>query len=249
MPLRCIIIDDETLAAEILEHFVAKDVRLTFVRSYTSAGEALAALDTDAPDLIFLDIEMPAINGVEFLRSLCAPPLTIFTTARRDYALEGFELNAVDYLVKPFTLERFLQAVGKAVELWKARHSTLPVSASSTANRATESRPAQDSQHLWVRADGRLVKVPLEEILYIEAQQDYVSINTRSGALLALQSLTTVEEALQAGFCRVHRSYIVALAHIRFIEGNLIHIGSVTIPIGRNYRDTLFAQISQDKHL
>lgn len=226
MSLRCYIVDDEPLAIKILEKYIAQTPELTLVGSAASALDALPTIRESKVDLLFLDINMPEISGISLARTLINPPLLIFTTAYPEYAVEGFELEALDYLVKPFSLERFLKAVNKATTRVKAKD--LPT-------------------HLVVKADRRLYHVRLDDILFIEAYGDYVKLHTRHQILVPKEPLNSIEERLPIGqFLRVHRSYLVALGAVEFIEGNLIQIGKHKIPVGQSFREILLKKMNKN---
>ena len=191
---------------------------------------------------MFLDIQMPQITGIEFLKSLSNPPMVIFTTAYSNYALEGFELNALDYLLKPISLDRFMKAVNKALEQYDLINQE---SGSSSAG--------ADEDFFFVKADKKLVKVRYKDILYIEGLKDYVIIRLEEGRVITLQTMKSLEDKLPSQlFKRVHRSYIVALDKINALVGNMIELTekgqAKHIPVGKNYRDELLALVN-DKRL
>ena len=232
----CIIIDDEPIARNILRDYISRDERLSLKGSYKSAGEALKEINADPSALIFLDVNMPKISGFEMLRSLPYHPCVIFTTAYREYALEGFDLNAVDYLLKPFSFERFLQAVNKASLF--------------LANKQEAKTPVQETDYIFIKCEGKLVRINLCEIFYIEALKEYVKICTVNGNFITYQSMHHLEEKLSAEkFFRVHRSYIVALQHVQMIEGNTVLINKTALPVSRNCKDEFIERIAKDKLL
>lgn len=231
MKLSCAIIDDEPLAVELMESYVRKT---PFLELQGSFGSAVAAFDMlrDRPvDLLFCDIQMPGLNGVEFSRMLPADTRVIFTTAFSRYAVEGFRVNAVDYLLKPISYADFLAAANKALAWFELK------------NRAETPPPAAAPQSLFVKTEYRLRQIELERILYIEGLKDYVKIHVEGEPhpVLSLMSLKSLEEQLPADrFIRVHRSYIVQPAKIRTIERNSIVFGRERIPISENYRQAFF---------
>jgi DNA-binding LytR/AlgR family response regulator len=247
-PLRCMVVDDDPIAGQIIATYIGRDKRLLLVGVYERPDEALVGLAQTPIDVLFLDIEMPTMSGIELLGSLVQKPHVIFTTARREFAANAFDLHATDYLVKPISFERFLQSIHKAITAQTAlasRNTAHTVSHSSSSNDA-----ASSGEYLWLKTSGTLIKIPFAEILYIEAEADYINVVTDTGRFMTLQSLKNAEEKLDAAlFCRVHRSFIVALPRIDAIEGNMIRVGAHTIPLGRQYRDALFERISRDKHL
>lgn len=231
--IRAIIVDDEPLARDVLETYIEKLPEITLVKKCENALEANDILKKEDIDLMFLDIQMPQLSGIDFLKSLDNPPQVIFTTAYPDYALDGFELNAVDYLLKPISLERFMKAVNKVSSSMHEDHD--------------------GDDYFFVKADKKLIKVEHEEILYIEGLKDYVIIRQEDGRVITLQTMKSLEKKLPGNqFKRIHRSYIVNLDKIKAIEGNMVHIkekGEITkLSIGKNYRDDLL-EIINDKRL
>ena len=236
--IRCIIVDDEPLAADILEAYVSKVPFLELVKTCADAFEAMECLKQEKVDLIFLDINMPDLSGIEFLNALPQKPAVIFTTAYADYAVEGFNLDAVDYLLKPISFERFMKAANKA-------ESALNQVGTSQTNEKT-SEESTSSEHLFIKTEYKIVKVDLKDIWYVEGLKDYIKIVTPEGPLLTLQSMKSMQEYLpNARFMRVHKSYIIAIAHIESIERNKIKIQDKWIPIGTTYRDQFYKRIEQ----
>ena len=236
--IRCIAIDDEALALDLIEDNIRKVPFLELVKRCKSAFEAMEFLQNEKIELLFLDIQMPDITGIQFLKSLQNRPLVIFTTAYEKYALEGFDLDVIDYLLKPFSFDRFLKAVTKARD-----YLHLKEAATETTS---DARPTAD--FIFVKADYKLVKIDFREILYIEGLKDYIKIYCGGKPVLTLMSLKSLEEKLPPeDFVRVHRSYIVAVKKIQFIQRNFIHIGDKEIPISDNYKEQLLVIINQNK--
>jgi DNA-binding LytR/AlgR family response regulator len=238
--MKTIIVDDEPLALEVLEEFIKKVPELKLIKKCNNAIEAGEALRKNEIDLIFLDIQMPQITGIEFVKSLTHPPKIIFTTAYSQYALDGFELNAVDYLLKPISFDRFLKAVNKAMT-----HGT---SAASDLEEELESGP----DFIFVKADKKLIRVRYNEIQYVEGLKDYVIIKTDTGRIITLQTMKSLEEKLPTPtFMRIHRSYIVNLEKISAVVGNMVEViekgQPKLLPIGKNYRDDLEKVINQNR--
>lgn len=236
--MNVIIVDDEPLALEVLETYVGQIPDLNLVAMCNNALEADEALRNNEVDLMFLDIQMPQITGIEFLKSLEKPPLAIFTTAYSEYAVEGFELNAVDYLVKPISLDRFMKAVNKARE----KHL-----ANSPAPKTLE-----DSDFMFVKADKKLVKLNFDDIIFIEGLKDYVIIQHGNTRTITLQTMKSLEAKLPAQkFKRIHRSYIVNLGLINAVLGNMVEVtqkgAPKHLPVGKNYRDELLKIINQNR--
>lgn len=233
--IRCLIIDDEPLAVELLEDFVSKVSFLSLVKSCSSAFEAISVIQDGSIDLIFSDIEMPDFTGIEFIKSIKNKPLFIFTTAYSHYAVEGFNLNAVDYLVKPIPFHRFLTAVNRAQELFELK---------SEAETPIQSSTLLPSDFIFVKSEYENLKVNLDTIRYIEGLKDYIKIYTDDlKPILTLNSLKAIEEKLPSNFIRVHRSFIVSLNHINSVQRNRIIIDKVYIPIGQNYKDDFIKRI------
>jgi len=237
--MNAIIVDDEPLAQEVLETFVAQVPEVTLVGKAANAVEANTLLQAGNVDLMFLDVQMPMLSGIDFLRSLDKPPLTILTTAFSEFAVDAFSLNAVDYLMKPIALDRFMKAVNKAQTI----HSGTP---------ASEVAEEADREYIFVKADKKLVRVEFEDVVYIEGLKDYVIIRNRDSRVITLQTMKSLEQKLPSSiFRRVHRSYIVNLQHVRAVEGNSIEVmqaGKLKhIAIGKNYRDALLEHVNSMK--
>ena len=240
--INVIIVDDEPLAQDVLENHIQKLPELNLVQKCSNALEANDALRNNDIDLMFLDIQMPQLTGMEFLRTLSNPPLVIFTTAYPNYAVEGFELNALDYLLKPISLDRFIKATNKAVDhiaLQKGTHTVAET-------------PKDGTDFFFVKADKKLIKVNYEDIIYIEGLKDYVIIRMANSRVITLQTMKSLESKLPAGqFKRIHRSYIVGVNQIKAIVGNMVEImekgQAKHLPIGKNYREELLAIINQNK--
>ena len=221
-PVRCLIVDDEPLAHQILTRFIAQTPGLTLSGQCRHAMEAYDHLRQHPVDLLFLDIEMPLITGLHFLKTLPAPPQTILTTAYREYAYEGFELHVLDYLLKPFSYERFQKAV--------ARYQPP----------APTPAPVADDQHLLLKEQGSLLKIPYRDILYVEGCKDYVKIVTAAKTYLHHETMKGMAELLGAQFVRAHRSFIVAAAHIKLLQSEqLVLTTGDEIPIGNSYKADL----------
>ena len=233
MSYSCFIVDDEQLARQLLEGFVNKIPGLELKGMCKNPLEAMEILNNEKIDILLLDIQMPELTGVEFLRSLKNKPTTIFTTAYSEYALEGYELDVVDYLVKPFSLDRFIQAINKA---------TGHIDLKRKAERGNGS--PDDQEFVLLHADHKIYKVKLQEIQYIEGLKEYVSYYTKEKRIIVLQSLRSIEESLPKDqFIRIHRSYIVPIDKIKSLDGNQVQIGDKLIPIGRSYKDEVMKRV------
>lgn len=226
----CLIVDDEPLARNLLTEYVKKVSFLKLVHACSNPLEALELLRNNPVDILFLDIQMPEITGITFLKILQKKPLVILTTAYSEYALESYELDVVDYLLKPVTFDRFLKAVDKASQ-------RLNPGAATTAEKPAASEPAQP--FVFVKDGTKLVKVNFDDILYVEGLKDYVTIHTKHQKVVSLQRLKLLELQLPADrFIRVHHSYIVALKAIDVIHKGEVQIGNAMIPISDTYRKT-----------
>lgn len=235
--INCIIVEDEPLAREMIRMHISKLDGWNIVRECRDAMEAYEVLINHTVEVVFLDIQMPRIQGVDFLRSLKNPPRVIFITAHANYAVEGFELNAVDYLLKPVTFERLRQAAEKVALLSKQgihvnNDSTVPTPAS----------PADD--FIFIKQDSRLIKVNFVDILFVEAKRDFTQVYLKDKKLLAGFHLKMLEDMLPpAFFMRVHCSFIVRLGAIEALSGNIIEIGNFRIPVSSSHRNELAAAL------
>lgn len=230
--LRCLIVDDEPLARQLLAEYVGK---VSFLELHAACASPLAALDilrTTPIDLLLLDVHMPELTGLELLSTLARPPLVILTTAHSQYALQGFEVNAVDYLLKPITFERFLRAAHKAGDR-------------RLSSAAPAAEPAEP-EFLFIKDGARQHKVNRDDILFIEGLRDYVAVHTRSQRIVSLLRLKVLAEQLPADrFARIHHSYIVGLAGIEVIERDQVRVAGRWLPISASYRQTFRAFVDQ----
>lgn len=236
MKLNCIVVDDEPLALDIAQDYIEKVPFLHFEARFDNALDAMTYLKESRTDLIFLDIQMEALTGIQMLKLLPQRPQVILTTAYDAYALQGYELDVTDYLLKPFSFERFLQAANKAYERVQGR----------TPGKATGDdemlihNPRND--YFFIKTEYRLQKVNYTDILFIEGQGDYLKIHTLAERIMTLQNFKKIEQILpQEDFVRIHRSYIVALAKIDSVEKNRIRIGDQLLPVSDTYRDAFYA--------
>lgn len=232
--MKTIIVDDEPLALDVLETYISQIPEINLVGKFNNAIDANKRLSEGDIDLAFMDIQMPQLTGIELMRSLTNPPMVIFTTAYPEYAVEGFELNATDYLLKPISFDRFLKAINKVNEQAK---STVAV-------------PHED--YIFVKADKKLIKVHFKDILYIEGLKDYVMIKKDDGRIVSLQTMKSLESKLPSDqFMRVHRSFIVNLECMNALVGNSIELTEkgVTkmIPIGKNYKEDLLKVVNEKR--
>lgn len=237
MKTRCLVIDDEPLARSLMRIHIEKLGSLELIAECSDAMKAVEVLRTQKIDLMFLDIQMPQLTGIEFLKTLMNPPKVIITTAHRDYAIEGFELDVVDYLLKPITFERFLKSVNKYFQM-QGNEAPVPEEPAQPSNAGDE--------HIYVKENKRMVKIFLHDILYIEGLSEYVKIYTPAKKIVTKTSLTHFEEILQGkDFLRIHKSYIVALNKIDAFTSVSIEISGKELPVGRSYKEKV-VQILQN---
>jgi len=225
-------VDDEELARTLLENYINRLPYLKLVGKCSNPIEALVLLQNQSVDLIFLDIQMPEMIGTDFLKSLSHKPMVVFTTAYAEYALEGFELDVVDYLLKPFPFERFLKAVNKASDLSKLKNQggSASIISSESSNSA--------KNYILVRSEHKVHRIAYDDIQYIQSMREYVAYYTPKGRILSLGSLKKLEVDLpQSRFLRIHKSYIISKEKVATLEGNMVHIGEDKIPIGASYRE------------
>lgn len=230
MSITCLIVDDEPLARNLLTDYASKVPSLQLHQACASPLAAIEVLRANPVDLLFLDIQMPEITGISLLRTLQKRPLVILTTAYSEYALEGYDLDVVDYLLKPITFERFLRAVEKA-----SQRLTPP--ATPPVAQGPRAEPTEQQPFVFVKDGTKLVKVRWTDILYVEGLKDYVTIHTRQQKIVTLQRLKTLEEQLPTDkFIRIHHSYIVAVDAIDVVHKGEVQIGNVTLPVSDSYR-------------
>jgi two-component system LytT family response regulator len=245
MTLKCIAVDDEPLALDIIEDYISKVPFLELVKRTENAIEALQLVQAGGIDLVFLDIQMPDLTGIQFLKIANNKASYILTTAYSQYALESYDLNVSDYLLKPIAFDRFYKAVEKVHNQHKATVEpapVVPVPAVASTPSAAAVQPVQD--FIFVKTEHKIQKIELDDILYIEGLKDYISIYTKTERIITLQNMKKMEETLPSHeFIRVHKSYIIALDKIESIERSRITICSKIIPIGDTYRDEFFKHI------
>ncbi len=224
MKIKCIIIDDEPLAVQVIKNYLKEIQNLELIETFNNPIQAIATIEKGDIDLLFLDINMPKMNGLEFLRSLSNKPYTIITTAYREFAVESFDLDVIDYLVKPIPFGRFLKAINKItnrINLEKGK--TVEVS-------------IPEEPFIFLKVDKKQMKIKLNDILYIESLKDYIKVITVLGDYLVHKSMTSISEELSNdNFIRIHRSFTISINKISYVEGNSVEIANRRIPIGRNY--------------
>lgn len=230
MMYKCLIVDDESLARELIKTHLSQLDNFELIASCSSALEAHKVLQTESIDLIFLDIEMPVLKGTDFLKILKHKPKVIFTTAYRDYAIEGFDLNAVDYLLKPITFLRFFQAIEKFTDTNKSSFGVL------------ESSKPEDS-HIYIQSNKKNIKVLFDDVIYIESIKDYIRIHLKDSSIMIKHGITAFEEKLDSRFIRVHRSYIINSTKITAFTKHDLEIGTIEIPIGDFYKANVIKKL------
>ncbi|MFH6963939.1 LytR/AlgR family response regulator transcription factor [Flavobacterium plurextorum] len=237
--MKCVIIDNEPLAVELLEDFVQKVDSLELISTFNNAIDAVSFINQNNVDLIFLDIQMPHFSGIDFLNTIEKKPLVIFTTAYSDYAVEGFNLGAVDYLVKPIPFHRFLKSVVRAQQIVNPAAAVPSISENTLT-------PELEQDFMFVRAEYENVKMNFADILFIEGLKDYVKIYTTDNKYtLTLISLIKLENLLSSkGFSRIHRSYIINIKHVKSIQKNKVLISDKRIPISESYKNAFFEKIN-----
>jgi DNA-binding LytR/AlgR family response regulator len=238
MKIKCVIIDDEPLARKGMKEYVADVDFLEFVGEFDNAVKATELIGRGEVQLIYLDIQMPKLSGIDFFKTLAKAPPVIFTTAYPQYAVEGFELNALDYLVKPVSFDRFFKAALKAKEYYETREKNIAEASHSA------------SGYFFIKADNKLIKLVYDDILFAEALQNYVVIHTKERKYITYLTFKSVEEYLPAEkFLKTHKSYIVATDKIDSIEGNNIRIGAHDVPISRNLKEEVMGILLKGKFL
>ncbi len=232
MKINCIVIDDEPLARKGIKEYIEEVDFLNFTGEFDSPLKT-TALSTTEVQLIFLDIQMPKITGLDFFKTLKHPPPVIFTTAYPQYALEGFDLNALDYLLKPISFERFLKAAHKAKEYYELRQT----------NQQAEGKEGT-TDHIFIKVDGRLIKICFEDILFVEALQNYIAVHTRDKKYVSYLTLQTLSEFLPPTlFIKTHKSFIVAINKVNSIAGNNLQIGMHHIPVSRSLKEEVLDKL------
>ncbi|MEL6969583.1 MAG: response regulator transcription factor [Bacteroidota bacterium] len=236
MKIRCLIADDEPIARQIVANYIEQIPHLALVGSCKDAFEVMDELRKKEVDLLFLDINMPKLSGISLLRSLTKRPQVILTTAYKEYALEGFELSVTDYLLKPFSLERFLQAIQKVEQAQSAQAKPQPQNAPAGASSPT---------HLFVKVDRQMVKVVLEDIRYVSAYGNYIKIHLPNETLLSLQTLGQFLEKLPAkDFVQIHKSHLINFRHLKALEGNRVKVDEEWLAVGKAHRTRLLERMN-----
>lgn len=229
-PIRCIVVDDEPLAVDLLAGYIQKTAGLQLVLKTTHVLDALQQVQEGKADLLFLDIQMPELTGIQFMKIMRNACQVIVTTAYSEYAMAGYEHDVTDYLLKPVTFDRFMIAVEKAKRRMQPAIGTAPV--------------AQQAGHIFIKSEYRLQRVELSAILYIEALRDYIAIHTPQGKILSLESMRNMEDSLPGqNFIRIHKSYIINKDHIEYLERSKVVINKQYLPVGETYREGFMAKL------
>ncbi len=224
MKIKCVIIDDEPLAINVVENHLKEFQNFEIIETFNNPIEALSLLEEGNVDVLFLDINMPKMNGLDFAKTLNSKMNVVITSAYREYAVESFDLNVLDYLVKPIPFNRFLKTINKITQKVYLREGIQKEEGSS------------NESFIFLKVDKKLIKIKFEDILYIESLKDYIKVFTTSGNYLVHKSLTSMTEELpDSNFIRIHRSYTIAIGKVKSLEGNLVEIATTKIPIGRKY--------------
>ena len=245
--IKCLIVDDEELARNLVENYIERLPYLEVVAKCANPLEAMKILREQKVDLMFLDIQMPELTGIEFLKTMTQKPLVIFTTAYKEYALEGYELDVVDYLLKPFRFDRFLQAVNKASNLLKKGKAEIETISSTTSstNIVNISKPNEKPKdYILVKSEFKVFRIFYKDILYIESMKEYVAYHTAEGRTLSLGSLKKLQSELPTQqFIRIHKSYIANMDYISALEGNMVHVEGKKLPIGSSYKAEVMKKV------
>lgn len=231
--INCLIVDDERIACEIIESYLKKIANVNIVGMCYNSIEALDLINSKEVDLVFMDIHMPELSGLSLAKLVGDHTKIIFTTAYREYALNGFELKAIDYLLKPISFERFIQAINT----YKERVLTVPTEQAKSADNSLS------NEFIYVRSERKMVRVNFNEVLYIESLSDYLKINCEDKEIITRETISNIEEKLPSWFVRIHRSFIIPLRKIDSYTHELVEIKGKELPISRNYRDSVLEQI------
>lgn len=230
--IRCIIIEDERLAQDVIKNHLEKSGRFNLLGVYRNAPEAKEALEKQEVDLIFLDIQLPGMTGLNFLRTLISQPLVVFTTSYPEYALESYEFNVIDYLLKPVSYERFSRTIDKIID---GRIFKAPVNETKTFNR----------DYIFLRSDSKFFRISFTDIIYVEGMKDYLKIHTSEHIVITHQTMAEMENILPSSqFIRIHKSYIISVSRIKAVFGNSVDMEKILLPIGLNYKEKIMSLIS-----
>lgn len=238
MTLTCLIVDDEPLAHQVISNFAESLQSIQIVGNCYNAFQAIDFLNEQSPDLIFLDINMPKLKGLQFLRTLTHPPLVIVTTAYKEYALDSYDLEVCDYLLKPYSFERFMKAVNRALELKKLKQK--PDYQETSTTNSHEPSPEVVKDTIFLKSDKKVYQISYQDIIYLESLGSYVKFHLPNQIIITLERLSNYEKSLPTNlFTRIHKSYIVNIKKIQIIEGNTVKINELELPIGNVYKSNL----------
>lgn len=238
MQLKCLIVDDEPLAHQVISNFAESLQSLEIIGNCYNAFQAIDFLNEQKPDLIFLDINMPKLKGLQFLRTLSHPPLVIVTTAYKEYAVDSYDLEVCDYLLKPYSFERFMKAVNRALELKKLKQKPENPPSIQPASVVPAPEPMPDT--VFLKSDKKVYQVSYQDIIYLESLGSYVKFHLSNQVIITLERLSNYEQSLPANsFVRIHKSYIVNIKKIQVIEGNTVKINALELPVGNVYKSNL----------
>lgn len=241
----CIVIDDEFLARKLLSDYISKVPQLNLVGTYDSPLKTIGLFQKESIDIVFMDIQMPDISGIDFIKNMHVHPLIIFVTAFPEFALQGFELDVIEYLVKPVSLPRFLKAVNKAINIADLRRKAELFEHGTSENTIEMKKPAQD--FIVIKSERKIIKLSYDEIYFIEGALEYVNFQTKDKKFMGLFSLKDLEKTLPSGqFMRVHKSYIVSLNKIKELDGNQIKLDKWTIPLSKSLRPKLLEYLGRE---
>jgi len=241
--IKCIVIDDEPIARKYLSDYIDKMPQLKLLATFARAVDAYTIIETGEAELVFLDIQMPGLTGIEFIRTLQKKPSIILTTAYSEYALDGYELDVEDYLLKPVAFERFARAVNKVV----AKSFSLSAPKTATSDDSNES-PSSSRDFIFVKSGYKSVKVNISDILYVEGMKEYVVIHTRDKKYTKLDRMKNFENLLKEyGFIRIHKSYVVAVKSIDAVFGNTVEVSGNQLPLGRSFKDDFSAALGMSE--
>lgn len=239
--INCLIVDDEELARNLVENYINRLPHLSIVGKCTNPFEAVQVFQENQVDLLFLDIQMPELTGIEFLKTLPQKPLVIFTTAYKEYAMQGYDLDVVDYLLKPFRFERFLQAINKVGKLLKLDNFK---KGSNVAPSPVQQVEEKQKNYILVKSDFKVYRIFYNDILYVESMKEYIAYYTPKGRTLSLGSLKKLEQELPPElFIRIHKSYIANIRLIEVLEGNMVHLGKKKLPVGTSYKRAVLERV------
>ena len=231
MTLKCLIVDDEPLAHNVIENYIAKHSSLTTIGNYYNAIDALTYLNTNTVDILFLDINMPELSGMDMLRTMDNPPTVILTTAYSEYAVESYDIGVADYLMKPIRFDRFLKAVNKVIKSKQSSAKLEPVESNKLHS-------------IFIKVEGVQQKIILKELNYLESRGNFVQLHVGNKRFLTADTLTNFDKKLRdSGFLRIHKSYIINVEQVKTLQGNMVQVGEKVLPIGNSYKQVVLGEL------